>query len=458
MSNENQYVDEQPTYDEAPADEQHEAYDQSGEAADGDVALFDEGHDDYEFAEAASNARPVPRISIQCFCELADTAEAIQIAAEDRRLAKAHVSVHMGGAQAAVAHYQESPTPNLIIIESGLEHDEMLYQLDSLAECCDAGTKVLVVGVHNDVLLYRELLRRGVSEYLVAPLSPLQLMEAISNLYNDPESDPVGNTVAFIGAKGGVGSSTICHNVAWTMSELMNTEVVIADLDLAFGTTGLDFNQDPVQGIADALASPERLDDQLLDRLLTKCTDHLSIFAAPVILDRDYDISPDGCEMVIDIVRQNVPYVVVDLPNAWSDWSKRILTQADEVVITAVPDLANLRNAKNIVDLLKTARTNDGPPHLVINMANMPKRPEIGVKEFCQSLDLDATTIIEFDSENFGQAANNGQMVEELSKKIKAVQSFHTLAAQIMHRKESVIQAPSSSGLAPLLKKLKLSK
>ncbi|MGI9478660.1 MAG: AAA family ATPase [Hyphomicrobiaceae bacterium] len=463
MSNENQYVDEQPAYEEAPADEHYETHDQTGEAADGDVAdsdvaLFDEGHDDYEFAEAASNARPVPRISIQCFCELADTAEAIQIAAEDRRLAKAHVSVHMGGAQAAVAHYQESPTPNLIIIESGLERDEMLYQLDGLAECCDAGTKVLVVGVLNDVLLYRELLRRGVSEYLVAPLSPLQLMEAISNLYNDPESDPVGNTVAFIGAKGGVGSSTICHNVAWTMSELMNTEVVIADLDLAFGTTGLDFNQDPVQGIADALASPERLDDQLLDRLLTKCTDHLSIFAAPVILDRDYDISPDGCEMVIDIVRQNVPYVVVDLPNAWSDWSKRILTQADEVVITAVPDLANLRNAKNIVDLLKTARTNDGPPHLVINMANMPKRPEIGVKEFCQSLDLDATTIIEFDSENFGQAANNGQMVEELSKKIKAVQSFHTLAAQIMHRKESVIQAPSTSGLAPLLKKLKLSK
>ncbi len=153
----------------------------------------------------------------------------------------------------------------------------------------------------------------------------------------------------------------------------MRSDVVIADLDLAFGTTGLDFNQDPVQGIADALSVPERLDEQLLDRLLTKCTDHLSIFAAPVILDRDYDISPDGCEMVLDVVRQNVPYVVVDLPHSWSDWSKRILTQADEVVITAAPDLANLRNAKNIVDLLKSARSNDGPPHLVINMANMPK-------------------------------------------------------------------------------------
>ena len=140
------------------------------------------------------------------------------------------------------------------------------------------------------------------------------------------------------------------------MSEILKSDVTIADLDLAFGTTGLDFNQDPVQGIAEALSAPERLDDQLLDRLLTKCSEHLSIFAAPVVLDRDYDISPEACDIVIDVARQNVPFVAVDLPHGWSPWSKRILLQADEVVITAVPDLANLRNAKNVVDLLKTAR------------------------------------------------------------------------------------------------------
>ena len=352
MSDQNRYGDEvveqEPTlgseevyeadYDQDAVYDDDGVYEEDVAHQGGDVAIFDDGMDDHEFAEVAAQIRPVPRISIQCFCDQPDTAETIQVAAEDRRLTKAHVSVHMGGAQAAVAHYQESPTPNLIIIESGLQRDQMLHELDMLAECCDAGTKVMIIGRVNDVLLYRELLRRGVSEYLVAPMSPLQLMEAISGLYNDPESDPVGNTIAFIGAKGGVGSSTICHNVAWTMAETMRSDVVIADLDLAFGTTGLDFNQDPVQGIAEALQSPERLDDQLLDRLLTKCTDHLSIFAAPVVLDRDYDISPDGCDMVIDVVRQNVPFVVIDLPNAWSDWSKRILTQADEVVITAAPD------------------------------------------------------------------------------------------------------------------------
>ena len=243
----------------------------------------------------------------------------LQGATGDRRLAKSHVSVHMGGAPAAVAHYHESPTPNLIIVETTLPRPQMLTELDRLAECCDAGTKVVVIGHTNDVVLYRELLKRGVSEYLIAPIEPLQLIESLSNLYNNPDTDPVGNVIAFIGAKGGVGSSTVCHNTAWAMSEILKTDVVVADLDLAFGTTGLDFNQDPIQGIAEALQSPERLDEVLLDRLLTKCSERLSIFAAPVVLDRDYEISADACDIVLDIVRQNVPFVAVDLPHTLDD-------------------------------------------------------------------------------------------------------------------------------------------
>ncbi len=404
---------------------------------------------------ASARARPIPRISIQAFCENAATAELVQITAEDRRLAKAHVSVHMGGIEAAVAHYQQSPTPNLIIIECSLPRDHIIAELDRLSESCDPGTKVIVMGHVNDVVLYRDLLKRGVSEYLVEPVPPLELMEAISNIYNNPETEPVGHVYAFVGSKGGVGSSTICHNVAWSLSDTIKASVVIADFDLAFGTTGLDFNQDPVQGIADALSSPDRLDEVLLDRLLTKCSEHLSIFAAPVVLDRDYDMSPEGCDQVIDVVRQNVPYLAVDLPHTWSTWTKSILLQADEVVITATPDLANLRNAKNIVDLLQHSRRNDSKPHLVMNMVNMPKRPEISVKEFEAALNLEATSVIEFDSEGFGQAANNGQMIEEVNAKAKATVAFREIAMAITHRRE-VGATKKKSSLAPILEKLKL--
>lgn len=423
----------------------------SGEAG---TDLVVAGADGQE-SSTPQKARPIPRISIQAFCEDASTAEALQAATADRRLAKSHVSVHMGGAPAAVAHYLESPTPNLIIVETTLPRPQMLGELDKLAESCDAGTKVVVIGHVNDVLLYRELMKRGVSEYLIAPIGSMQFIEALSGLYNDPATDPVGNIIAFIGAKGGVGSSTVCHNAAWAMSELLKSNVVVADLDLAFGTTGLDFNQDPVQGIAEALQSPERLDEMLLDRLLTKCSERLSIFAAPVVLDRDYDISAESCDIVLDIVRQNVPFVAVDLPHTWTPWVKRVLLQADEIVITAVPDLANLRNAKNIIDLLKQSRTNDGPPRLVINMAKTPKRPEIPVKEFSTALDLSPAQIIEFDSETFGLAANNGQMIEEYSSKAKAAQQFRELALALAHRREPK-EEKKASALAPLLEKFKL--
>jgi pilus assembly protein CpaE len=399
-------------------------------------------------------ARPIPRISIQAFCESDTMADVIQSASEDRRLTKAHVAIQMGGAAAAVAHFQESPTPNLVILESSLARHELLSVLDELAQHCDQGTKVVIVGSVNDVVLYRELLKRGVSEYLVAPVSVVELMESLSNLYNNPSTDPVGQVLAFIGAKGGVGSSTICHNVSWTLSEILKVNVVIADLDLAFGTAGLDFNQDPVQGIADALQSPERLDEVLLDRLLTTCSQHLSIFAAPVLLDRDYDLAPDACETVIDIVRQNVPFVAVDLPHTWTGWTKRLLLQADEIVITAAPDLANLRNAKNILDLAKSARKNDTTPHLVINTANMPKRPEITPREFEQALGLKALAVIDFDCEAFGQAANNGQMIEELNASAKAAEAFRSMAMALAHRKE--LKTEKKSALAPLLEKLKL--
>ena len=427
------------------------------------AAIEDEDFDAEAAGSAAGSerARPIPRISIQAFCDDPRAAEALQHAAEDRRLSKAHVSVHMGGISAAIAHYVDSPTPNLIIVDSALKGPALLGEIDSLAHSCDPGTKVIIIGRYNDVMLYRELLKRGVSEYLVAPIDPMGLMESISNLYNNPDTDPVGHVFAFIGAKGGTGSSTICHNVAWTLSEVLQSNVTIADLDLAFGTTGLDFNQDPVQGIAEALASPERLDDQLLDRLLTKCSEHLSIFAAPVVLDRDYDISPESCDMVIDVVRQNVPYVAVDLPHGWSPWTKRVLLQADEVIITAVPDLANLRNAKNIVDLLKTVRKNDAKPHLVINMANMPKRQEISLAEFEQALDIKAIAVIDYDCETFSQAANNGQMIEEMNSKAKATERFRDIAMAMTHRRDMKSEKKSAAtsalaSLAPFFEKLKL--
>ena len=144
---------------------------------------------------AAPHERPVPRISIHAFCEFPDTGASLQRAGADRRLSKAHLTVQLGGISAAVEHYNGQVTPNLLVVETKLSGQEALAELDRLAEVCDPASKVIVIGRANDVELYRELMRRGASEYLVAPLSPLQLIEVISGLYLDPGATPIGRVV-----------------------------------------------------------------------------------------------------------------------------------------------------------------------------------------------------------------------------------------------------------------------
>ena len=386
---------------------------------------------------AAPHERPVPRISIHAFCEFPDTGAALQHASADRRLSKAHLQVQLGGVNAAIEHYSGQITPNLLIVETKLSGQEALGELDALAEVCDPATKVIVVGRTNDVELYRELMRRGASEYLVAPLSPLQLIEVISGLYLDPGATPIGRVVAVIGARGGAGSSTLSHNIGWCIAEELHINTAIVDLDLPFGTVGLDFNDEASQGVADALSAPERLDDVLLDRLLLKRGDHLSLFTAPAALERDYDAVPESYEAVIDAVRQTTPCVILDLPHGWSPWIRASLLAADDVVIVATPDLTSLRNAKNIIELVKNARPNDNPPRLVINQVGMPKRPEIPPKDFAETMGVDPSAIVGFEPALFGQAANNGQMVIELARKAPVSEAVRRLCRSLTGRSAS---------------------
>ena len=405
---------------------------------------------------AMAELRPVPRISIQAFCETEAVAGSIERAGNDRRMAKAHLKVHMGGIATAIEFYHSAQTPNLIVVESREEPRKLLASLTQLAEVCDSSTKVVVIGHYNDVWLYRELVRFGISEYVVAPISMADILSVITAIFVDPASEPIGRSVAFIGAKGGVGSSTLAHNVGWAMSSLFSSEVVVADLDLAFGTANINFDQDPAQGIAEAVFAPERIDEVYLDRLLTQCAERLSLLAAPSMLDRTYDFDADAFSQIIDVAQRSAPYLVLDVPHLWSAWSKTVLMQADEVVITATPELANLRNTKNLVDTLRRLRPNDGPPRLVVNQAGVPKRPEISAEDFAEPLGLEPMAVIPFDAALFGNAANNGRMLGETDAQHAAVRMIDEIAHVLTGRAE--VKAKKKSGLGDIIARLKLRK
>jgi pilus assembly protein CpaE len=401
---------------------------------------------------ADEHIAPAPRVSVQAFCETVETAAAVQSAGEDRRLVKAHVKIQMGGATAAVEAYRSSPTPNVIFIEMEQRADDILARLDQLAEVCDAGTRVVVVGRVNDVTLYRELTRRGVSDYLIAPIGTIDVVRSICSLFTSPDAKPVGRIIAVVGAKGGVGASTVAHNVAWAIARDLALDSVVTDLDLAFGTAGLDYNQDPPQGIADAVFSPDRIDTAFVDRLLSKCTDHLSLLAAPATLERVYDFGAEAFDSILDSLRTSIPCVVLDVPHLWSGWTKRLLVSADDILVVAGPDLANLRNAKNLVDLLRSQRPNDHRPYYCLNQVGVPKRPEITPADFAKALEDQPLAVIPFEPQIFGTAANNGQMIAEVSANHKTAGLFLELAQVLTGRAEA--KRARGGLLTPLLAKL----
>lgn len=413
-----------------------------------DPASSHDSHD-HDGAEGMSSFRPIPRISIQAFCETDGVFKPIERASADRRMAKTHVKTHMGGLEKAIEFYQSAPTPNLIIVESKLQPEQLFNALTSLAEVCDPTTKVVVLGHYNDVNLYRELIKAGVSEYIVAPISMADVLAAITTIFVDPDAEPLGKSYAVIGAKGGAGASTVAHNLAWTISEQFRSETIIADLDLPFGTANIDFDQDPAQGISEAIFAPDRIDDVYLDRLLVKCSEHLSLLAAPSTLDRTYDMEGDAFTKLLDTIQRMAPVTVLDMPHTWNAWTRQTLANVDEVIIVSTPDLAGLRNTKSLVDALKIIRPNDTPPLLVVNQIGVPKRPEISVLNFAGPLELMPAAQIPFDPQLFGTASNNAQMIGEVDIDNPASAAIMELAHIVTGRGE--IKAPKKSGLDGLL-------
>lgn len=392
----------------------------------------------------------LPRVSIQAFCESQAVAGFITEIARDRRMLRTHAKVTMGGVDSAVETYKQAPTPNIIIIESSSDRAHLIGQLDHLAEYCDVGTKVVIIGKSNDIVLYRELRSRGVSEYFVQPLDPIDFVSALAALYVDGSIKKIGRLYGFYGARGGVGASTCAHNFAWTLARESSSQVTLLDFDFAYGTASLNFNQEPNAGLGDILRSLDRVDSSALDRILSPCGERLNLAAAPAALDRTYDFAETELDQLLDAAREIIPQIVVDVPHMWTSAMRRVLISCDEIIMVATPDLASLRNARGFFDMMRVSRPNDALPRIILNMTNVPKKPEINVTDFCKALEVNPLAVIPYDAKTFATAANNGQMIAEVDPNFKYFQSI----VRIFNGKVENDAPAKKSLFAPLLKRI----
>lgn len=373
----------------------------------------------------------LPSLTVAVFATSPDIRSVMDLTARDRRLARADWRTHDGTIEHATAKYEHDPSPNLLIIESSADSQTLLTQLDRLAEECLPGTKVIVVTHANDVDLFRALLRQGVSDMLVAPLSSQQIIRAIQGLFETESQPRLGRVTAFIGARGGVGSSTVAQNVAVSIAENLDTDVVLADLDLQFGTVGLHFDIEGDYSMNAVLDSAQRLDDVLLERLALSYSERLMLLAAEPTLERNPDQQEEGVEKLIEVAQSSARHVILDLPRLWTARTKAALTNVDDIVITATPDLASLRNVKLMSEFLRQARPNDPLPHLVLNQVGQPKRTEIKAGEFAAAVRLDHDMSISFNARLFGDAVNQGNVIANIAPRSTAAGQFLEIGRRV---------------------------
>ena len=386
-----------------------------------------------EPSDREGGERALPQLSIHAFCDHNETAACINQMTRDWRMRRTNTKIYMGGLPAAIDYYHQESTPGLVIIESSMRGADLIGQLETLASVCDEGTKVVVIGSVNDIRLYRQLMDKGVSDYIVPPLHPLSMIRSLADIYADPDKPFTGRAVAFYGSKGGVGSSTLAHNIAWTLSERLMQETSLIDLDSSWGTTALDFAYDSASGLEEALADADRLDETLLDRIMVRHTPRLSLLPTASSLNVPPVTDSRSYEAIIAAVRSISPLALLDMPHVWSEWTTNILTTVDDVVITTVPDLANLRNTKNLIDFLKAQRPHDSAPILVLNQTGRckDKDDEISVENFAGAVGLDPALVIGFDPDTFNKACNEGKMLPEMKTTEALVPGLEYLAHRL---------------------------
>ncbi|MEG3617963.1 AAA family ATPase [Magnetovibrio sp. PR-2] len=396
------------------------------------------------------------RINIGAFVLTDAVRDAVDELGADRAFLRSSVNVTEGGMAAALDFLSQRSTPELLIIETTAEDQALFDELNALADVCQPGTRVILIGAENDINLFKTLIDQGISQYFLRTVSGEELIASVIDAFAEKSAADKSRTIAFYGMRGGVGSSEIAHNVALELATKYDEDVILVDLDIPFGTAALSYNIQPAQTVADAVAQAGSIDEPLMMRYLENGGKNVSLLCAPGHFNSGIEISSQALEMVLKVVKQMASYVILDVPHDWNPWIQEVLVDADDTVIIGTPDLYNLRDGKNLFEFLAPNRGLEAPTRLVLNKTGMIKKGELSEKEFTEVLGTKPNLSIPFDGEAFAAAMNNGELLNTVAPKGEATAAVQNLARMVSGKESRTsLEKESKSGglLSSLFKK-----
>jgi pilus assembly protein CpaE len=366
-----------------------------------------------------------------------------------------------GGLRNAVQSLSISASPNILMVDLS-ESGDPLSDINALAEVCEPGTVVIAVGQVNDVRLYRDLLASGIHDYLLKPLSPGQVRDALVNAqavfaspkHHDPAAAKKHVSVAVIGTRGGVGASTIATSLAWLYSGDEKQPTALLDLDIHFGTGALALDLEPGRGLTDAIENPGRIDGLFIERAMIRANDHLAILSAEAPINSP--LMTDGAAFVQlqEEFRQAFEMTVIDLPRNMLINFPHVLNDVNVVLLVTEMTLAGARDS---IRLLSWLRANAGhvQPIIVANKVH-PGNGEITKADFEASIERKIGYTIPFDAKAAANAAKLGQTFADANRSAKAGVVIRDIAKAIQGVGEGEAVEEAVKAKSSLLGKLDL--
>lgn len=345
---------------------------------------------------------------------------------------------HKGGLRNAVQSLSITASPNILIVDLS-ESGDPLTDINSLAEVCEPGTVVIAIGQVNDVRLYRDLLGSGIHDYLLKPLSPGVVRDALVQaqaVFSTPKNGDGSGvkrhvSTAVIGTRGGVGASTLATSLAWLFSADNKQPTALLDLDIHFGSGALTLDLEPGRGLTDAIENPSRIDGLFIERAMIRANDHLAILSAEAPINSP--LMTDGAAFVQleEEFRQAFEMTVIDLPRNMLINFPHLLADANVIVLATEMTLASARDAIRLLSWIKS----NAPHAQVIVAANKVHAgtPEISKADFEASIERKINFMIPFDNKAATNAAKLGQSFVEANRSTKAGAAIRELGDAIVN-------------------------
>ena len=346
--------------------------------------------------------------------------------------------VNKGGLRNAVQSLSVSASPQILFVDLS-ESGDPLNDINALAEVCEPGTVVIAAGQVNDVRLYRDLVVSGIQDYLLKPLSPDMLREAFTHaqtVLNAPKLVDAGGerphcSTAFIGARGGVGASTLATSVAWILSEKGARTTALLDLDVHFGTGALALDLEPGRGLTDAIENPSRIDGLFIERAMVKASETLSVLSAEAPINSPVLTDGAAFYQLQEEMRAAFECTIVDLPRNMLVLHPHLITDVQVAVVVTELTLAAARDSIRILSWLKS-NAPQTQVFVVANKMHMSGQIEISRKDFEGSIERKIDFVVPFDQKLGAQAAKLGKPLAEAGKGSKTIAPMVELASRLM--------------------------